>query len=47
MLSRLFPTAFVIDDAENAYELISGDSPSLGILLEYTGTKNYERVKGS
>ena len=30
---------FVIDDAENAYELISGDSPSLGILLEYTGLK--------
>lgn len=30
---------FVIDDAENAYELISGDSPSLGILLEYPGLK--------
>jgi predicted dehydrogenase/threonine dehydrogenase-like Zn-dependent dehydrogenase len=28
---------FSIDDAENAYELISGDSPSLGILLEYPG----------
>jgi predicted dehydrogenase/threonine dehydrogenase-like Zn-dependent dehydrogenase len=30
---------FSIDDAENAYELISGDSPSLGILLEYPGLK--------
>ena len=30
---------FVIDDAENAYDLISGDSPSLGILLEYPGLK--------
>jgi len=30
---------FVIYDAEYAYELISGDSPSLGILLEYPGLK--------
>lgn len=30
---------FLIDDAENTYELISGDSPSLGILLEYPGLK--------
>ena len=35
LISHRFP----IDDAENAYELISGDSPSLGILLEYPGLK--------
>ena len=30
---------FTIDDAEEAYGLISGGSPSLGILLEYPGIK--------
>ena len=35
LISHRFP----IDDAENAYELISGDSPSLGILLKYPGLK--------
>lgn len=35
LISHRFP----IDDAENAYELISGNSPSLGILLEYPGLK--------
>ena len=35
LISHRFP----IDDAENAYELISGDSASLGILLEYPGLK--------
>ena len=36
---QLISHRFVIDDAENAYDLISGDSPSLGILLEYPGLK--------
>ena len=35
LISHRFP----IDGAENAYELISGDSPSLGILLDYPGLK--------
>jgi predicted dehydrogenase/threonine dehydrogenase-like Zn-dependent dehydrogenase len=35
LISHRFP----IDDAENAYELISGDSASLGILLGYPGLK--------
>ena len=36
---------FSIDDAENAYELISGDSPSLGILLEYPGLQITEESR--
>ena len=38
-VKSLISHRFSIDDAENAYELISGDSPSLGILLEYPGLK--------
>ena len=38
-VNPLISHRFSIDDAENAYELISGDSPSLGILLEYPGLK--------
>ena len=37
---------FLIDDAEEAYDLISGDSPSLGILLEYPGLKISKESQG-
>ena len=41
LISHRFP----IDAAEHAYELISGDSPSLGILLEYPGLQITEESR--
>ena len=41
LISHRFP----IDGAENAYELISGSSPSLGILLNYPGIKITEESR--
>jgi predicted dehydrogenase/threonine dehydrogenase-like Zn-dependent dehydrogenase len=37
-VKRLVTHRFRIDEAERAYELISGSEPSLGVLLEYPGT---------
>ncbi len=36
---------FLIDEAEKAYELVSGGGPSLGILLKYPGIELYEEAR--
>jgi predicted dehydrogenase/threonine dehydrogenase-like Zn-dependent dehydrogenase len=43
-VGSLITHRFRIDQAEQAYDLISGDVPSLGVLLEYPGSVALERT---